>query len=734
MATAIDQMSSRFFTISVGDDGVAVITLDAADEPVNTISTEFGEEVQKLWPELMNDPEVRSIVITSGKRGSFVAGAKLEMLQEVKSADEGAELARGGQRIFAEIAASKKPVIAAIDGVALGGGLELALACSYRIATSNPKTRLGLPETQLGLIPGAGGTQRLPKIVGIQAALDMILTGRQLRAQRALRMGLVDEVVPEPILLQVAKERAAEFAKGKKLPARGSDALMAKLKKGKANQKTLTALALEENPLGRKVLFRQAEKAALAKSRGNYPAIPSAIEAVREGVEHGMSRGMAKEAQLFGNLVGSEVSKQLVRIFFAQNELKKDPGVSEPGVESRPVRDVAMVGGGLMGGGIAYVTANNAGLPVRFQEMNDAGLGRAFAHVRDLLDQRVKRRSITRLERDAVMARLTGGTEYRGFSNVDVVIEAVFEDLAVKQEVIRQVEAVTKEDCIFASNTSTLPISRLAEASKRPQNVVGMHYFSPVERMPLLEVIRTKQTAPEVVATAVALGKAQGKTVIVVDDGPGFYTTRILSPYGSEAAWLLSEGGDIEAIDRALVDWGFPVGPLMLLDEVGLDVAEKVSQTLLDAFGERMAQPESLRKILDDGRLGRKNKKGFYRYEGKKKEVDESIYSLLPNGTKRRKIPEDEIQQRLSLRLCNEAALCLQEGILRSARDGDIGAVFGLGFPPFRGGPFRWMDTLGAGEVVRRLRAFEDRHGPRFQPAPILVELAEKGGSFHEGG
>jgi len=732
MAIATEKLGTRFFSVDIGADGVATIILDAVDEPVNTISTEFGEQVAQLWPTLMSDSQVHAVLITSGKPGTFVAGAKLEMLQGVKAAEEGTALAAGGQRIFNEIADSPKPVVAAIDGAALGGGLELALACTYRIASDNPKTRLGLPETQLGLIPGAGGTQRLPRLIGVQNALDMILTGRQLKASRALKLGVVDEVVPTPLLLQVARARALELAAGKAPPVHGRAKLLARLKKGKADQQTLMALALEENPVGRAVLFRQAEKKAMEKSGGHYPAIPAAIAAVREGVEHGMERGLAKEAELFGHLVGSEVSQQLVRIFFAQNALKKDTGVRDPTVKPRPVHEVAMVGGGLMGGGIAFVTASNAKLPVRFQEMNDQGLGRAFAHVRKLADQRLKRRSITRVERDELMSRITGGTDYQGFRNVDVVIEAVFEDLEVKREVLRKVEEVTKESCIFASNTSTLPITRIAEGARRPENVVGMHYFSPVEKMPLLEVIRTRQTSDEVVATAVGLGKAQGKTVIVVEDGPGFYTTRILSPYGSEAAWLLAEGGDIEAIDAALVAWGFPVGPLVLLDEVGLDVAAKVSKTLLDAFGDRMAQPEALQKILDDGRLGRKNKKGFYRYDGKKKEVDESIYRLLPGGEKRRTLSVDEIQQRLTLRFCNEAALCLEEGIIQSPRDGDIGAIFGLGFPPFRGGPFRWMDTLGVGEVLRRLRSFEERHGSRFRPAQSLVDMAAKNQRFHD--
>ncbi len=731
MARATHELEYRFFHVDVGADGVALITLDAPGEAVNTISGELGEEMRRLWPELQRDAAVRAIVITSGKKDNFVAGAKIEMLQKAQSAREASDLSRGGQLLLDRIAASTKPVIAAIDGVALGGGLELALACHYRIATENKKTALGLPEVMLGLIPGAGGTQRLPRLVGAQQALQLILTGKQLKAKKALKLGVVDEVVPQPLLAQVARQRAAEFAGGKRLPIRGREALVAKLKKGKADQKILMALALEENPVGRAVLFRQAEKQALAKSRGNYPAIPAAIEAVRTGLERGMEKGLQKEAELFGQLVTTDVSRQLVRIFFAQNALKKDTGVDDPGVQAKPVASIAVLGGGLMGGGIAYVTSAIAKKPVRIKEKDDAGLGRGYAYVRGLLDERVKRKSIGRLDREEVMARITGTTGYEGLQRADIVIEAVFEDLALKQRMLKEIEGITKPETIFASNTSTLPISKLAEAASRPENVVGMHYFSPVHKMPLLEVINGAKTAPWVTATAVALGKAQGKTVIVVNDGPGFYTSRILAPYVNEAAWLVSEGADIAQIDEALVDWGFPVGPIMLLDEVGIDVANKASKTMLESFGERMRPPEALQKVIDDGRLGRKNGRGFYTYGDKKKHVDESVYALLPGGVKRKRFSASEIQERLVLQFCNEAALCLEQGILRSARDGDVGAIFGLGFPPFRGGPFRYMEGEGIGEIVRRMREWEQKLGHRFKPAQILADKAAKGERFY---
>lgn len=717
-----------FFTVSV-EDSVATLLLDEKGEAVNTISPALGDALRGVWDRLQDDPAVKAIVIASGKKDNFVAGAKIEVLQETK---DPTELARTGQRMFDQIAHSKKPILAAIDGPALGGGLELALACHYRLASASRKTKLGLPEVMLGLIPGAGGTQRLPRLIGIQSALELILTGKQLDGKRAMKVGLVDEVVPQPILLEVAKKRAAEFASGRSLPVRGREALLAELRHGKADQKLLMALALEENPVGRSILFRQAEKKAVAKSRGNYPAIPAAIDAVRTGIEKGMERGLAREAELFGSLVHTDESRRLIEIFFAQNALKKDTGVDDPAVKPRQVKKVAVLGGGLMGGGIAYVTAANARLPVRIKEKDDEGVGRGFAYVRGILDERVKKKRIGRLDREEIMSRLTGSTTATGLKTVDVVIEAVYEDLDLKHRVIRETEAAVGPETIFASNTSTLPISRLAEAASRPENVVGMHYFSPVHKMPLLEVIRGEKTSQEAIATAVALGKAQGKTVIVVNDGPGFYTSRILSPYVNEAAWLLSEGGDIHRIDEAMVDWGFPVGPIQLLDEVGIDVAQKASKTMLDSFGERMRPPEALQRVIDDGRLGRKNGKGFYTYGGKKKEVDESVYGLLGERGPRKPHPIEEIQERLVLQFCNEAALCLQEGILRSPRDGDVGAIFGLGFPPFRGGPFRYMDEVGARAIVDDLERLEKQHGQRFRPASILVEKAKAGGRFYD--
>src|SRR5690606_6070097 len=387
--------------------------------------------------------------------------------------------------------------------------------------------------------------------------------------------------------------------------------------------------------------------------------------------------------------------------------------------------------GGLMGGGIAFVSASKMGVPVRIKDQADAGVGRALKYVNGLFGERVKKRQLTRREAEQHGARVTATSDRSGFKRADVVVEAVFEDLDLKHRVIKEIESVTGEDCIFASNTSSIPITDLARGSSRPQNVIGMHYFSPVHKMPLLEIITHPGTAPWVTATAVEMGKRQGKTVIVVNDGAGFYTSRILAPYLNETAYLLEEGADIAELDRALVDFGFPVGPVTLLDEVGIDVAAKVGPLMEKAFGERLKTPTALDRVVADGRLGRKTKKGFYRYEdGKKAGVDTSVYALLPKA-ERKPMDRAVMAERCTLQMVNEAIRCLGEGILRSARDGDIGAVFGLGFPPYLGGPFRFVDVMGPAKVLSRLEHYQEQHGVRFTPAPLLVELARNDKRFH---
>ena len=613
-----------------------------------------------------------------------------------------------------------KPVVAAIDGACLGGGLELALTASMRICTNSPGTQLGQPEVQLGVIPAAGGTQRLPSLIGLAAGLEMIVGGRPARHHKARKLGLVDEVVPPQVLLDVARTRALEAVDADATPDRGLG----------LSTDALQRLALERNPAGRNFVFKKATEAMLEATGGHYPAPKRAIEAIRIGVDQGREAGFAAEIRFFAELVFTPESEALRSIFFATNELKADRGVDSD-AEPKAVHHVAVIGGGLMGGGIAAVSAINEGATVRIKEVDTPGVERGLAYVGKVLGKRAKRRRMSEFEVDRIRHRITGTTTWRGFGNTDIAIEAVFENLELKQSIVRDVEAATPADTIFASNTSSLPIADIAAASSRPETVVGMHYFSPVDKMPLLEVVRTDETADWVTATAVQVGKEQGKTVIVVNDGTGFYTTRILGPYSNEAQYLLADGAAIEDIDGAMTDWGFPVGPLLLGDEVGLDVGAHISVILLDAFGDRMAGPPMMQGLVDDDRKGRKNGRGFYRYDkGERGGVDETVYDAL--GLPRERVPMDRsaMAERMYLAFINESARCLEEGILRSARDGDIGAVFGVGYPPFRGGPFWTVDTMGASVVVDRLETLMAEHGERFEPAGILVDAAKQGTKF----
>ncbi|WP_225412264.1 fatty acid oxidation complex subunit alpha FadJ [Stigmatella hybrida] len=742
MAIQLEELEVKHgFSYQV-DDGVAVFTFDLPDSAVNTLSPETGLAFDALLTRAEQAPEVKAVVFISGKKDNFVAGAKIDFLQKIKTAEEAATVARNAQKGFDRLDAFPKPVVAAIHGSCLGGGLEWALACDYRLITDSPKTVLGLPEVQLGLLPGGGGTQRLPALIGVQAALDLILTGKHVKPSKAKRLGLVDEVAPVSLLRSLALRRARELAAGtlkvERAHGQGLKAVAAQSKKGLAgffkglaNKEMWTEVALEDNPLGRKLLFDQARKQLLKKTRGHYPAQEKALESVRVGVVSGRQAGLETEARLFGELVVSDVSQRLVELFFATTALKKENGTANPQVKAREVKKVGVLGGGLMGGGIAYVSSALQGVPVRVKDKDDLGAGRALKQVQSILDERVKKRSLTGREATAKMALVSAGTDYSGFKTVDLIIEAVFEDLKLKQRVLAETEAVTHDGCIFASNTSSLPITELAKASRRPELVIGMHYFSPVNKMPLLEIITHPGTAEWVTATCVEVGRKQGKTVIVVNDGVGFYTSRILAPYMNEAAYLLAEGADIAELDRALVDFGFPVGPITLLDEVGIDVAHKVGPIMEAAFGKRLAAPKTLDRVIEDGRLGRKNKKGFYTYNGKKKEVDPSVYALLPTGQDRKAIDRAEMAERCVLQMVNEAVRCLGEGILRSPRDGDVGAIFGLGFPPFRGGPFRYADSLTPAALLQRLEHYHDTFGERFAPAPLLVETVKAGKTFH---
>lgn len=719
-------MDLEHFSFEV-EDGIAIALFDRAGEPMNTLAPAVFDDFVAVVDRVATDDEIEALVFGSAKTSGFLAGADIRYLETLSNAEEATAAIRELQALLTTLEAlhteSGKPVVMAIDGPALGGGLEVALTGSMRIITDGARTQLGQPEVQLGVIPGGGGTQRLPKLIGIAAALEMILTGRPVRPHKARKIGLVDEVVPPEALLDVAKKRARESVGN--LGAQPAPSVLDRL-----SPSHLQAVALEQNPVGRRVLFKKAEEQMLAETKGNYPAPERALQAVKIGIEQGREAGYDAEATFFGQLVVSPESAALRGLFFASQMMKHTTGIST-NTDPKPVNKVAVLGGGLMGAGIATVSALKAGSTVRIKEVDDAGVGRALAHVSGQIARQVKRRQLRAFEGEQIMNKVTGSTAFDGLSNADLVIEAVFESLDLKQSLLEQVEEVVGNGVVFASNTSSLPIGDIASKAKRPEAVLGMHYFSPVEKMPLLEIIVTEDTADWATATAVEYGKKQGKTVIVVKDGPGFYTTRILVPYTGEALYLLADGASVEAIDGAMVQWGFPVGPLLLSDEIGLDVGAHIGQIMVDAFGDRMAGPDMMPALLDDDRKGRKNGRGFYSYNenGKRGGVDESVYSALGLGP-RRQLPSSELEDRMALAMINEAARCLEDGILQSSLDGDMGAVMGLGFPPFRGGPFWWIDREGAGKIVDRLDALAERHGERFAAAQILRDHAESGKKF----
>ena len=694
-------------------DDVGVIWMDTPGEEWNKITIGTEQYFEAIMDEIDKDDNLRSAVLISAKKG-FMAGADIEQFLMMDER-EASETAMSGHQMLNRLADSTKPYVAAIHGACMGGGLEISLACAGRVVTDHASTVLALPEVKLGLLPGLGGTRRLPATIGIQKGLDAILTGKNIYAYGAFKIGLADVLVDQTKLLTAAKVLSLRIAQGQFK---------------RKDKRSITEKLIEGNAVTRNLLFKKARQIAMAKSRGNYPAIPKIIESIKYGATHNREQSIKKETELFAGLLISPEAFQLINIFFGMTALKKNPYREQV----REVKSLGVIGAGLMGEGITEVTMNG-GMEVFLNDINQDMLTKARKNIWAGLQKKVKYRSMVSSEAEKRINTISTATDFTGFNKADVVIEAVFEDLNLKHKVLQATEEHVAEKCVFATNTSSLPISRIAENATRPQNVVGMHYFSPVPKMPLLEIIVTPQTEKWVTATALEVGVRQGKVCIVVNDGPGFYTTRILAPFMNEALLMLEEGGDMLQIDRAMQKFGFPVGPFTLMDEVGIDVGAHINRgDLGKMFEERGGQASKLMEKLDAaGFKGRKNKKGFLAYDEKGKKIKGRTNPEINNfvsGSKH-SFSDEEIKDRLSLMMINEVAYCLQEEILQSPRDGDIGAVFGLGFPPFRGGPFRYMDTIGVGTICQRLSMLEKECGSRFRAAEILTQRTEKNAKFY---
>ncbi len=697
---------------------ICIITMNDEKKQVNSFTVEILEDINENMPKILAIPQLQGILITSSKQNCFAAGADISIFDTLKTQEDGERASQELHRILNYFATAPVPTIAAIHGTCLGGGLELALACHYRICTSHPSTQLGLPEIQLGILPGGGGTQRLPRLIGITPALDLILTGKKIDGKKALKIGLVDEVVPQNQLLL---RTMSLFQNKKTLLKRKLPHSLGLFSQGFHLQKIL----LEGNSFGRSLIAKQSRSLIFKNTRGRYPAPLKALESVLTGVTLSLEQGLQKEAQLFGELVVSSESRALVHIFQILTAAKKNPYSKEHQAQGKALHTAALeqgsasigvLGAGLMGSGIATVLAEKEIRSVLIDK-EALGLQKGLQSIFAYFEEKFNKKRIKWFERDAKTHRVNPSLSFSSLKSSSFIIEAVFEDLKIKHDVLKKCENnLNNEDFIFATNTSSLPIEKIAAAAKKPENVVGMHFFSPVPKMPLVEIITNAQTSPIAASVVFDVATKMGKQIIVVNDGPGFYTTRILAFQMAEALNILSDGAFIEDIDGALEAFGMPVGPLTLLDEVGIDVGEHILRVLFKAFSDRLQVPKQIDLFSKEGRKGRKSNKGFYLYhDGRKGKADILLYQHFQNPRKR--FEYQEIANRCIFVFLNEAARCFDEGILKSEDDGDLGAIFGLGFPPFLGGPFHYAKNLGKKDVKAKLQKLAQKHGKQFEPA-----------------
>jgi len=704
---------SRAFHLAVDPDGLATLTLDVPERPVNVFDQAVLEELETVCSDLAGRTDIGCLVLLSGKEKGFIAGADIDLIAGVEDPRQAEEGSRHGQEVFAAWSRLPFPTVAAIRGVCVGGGTELALASTYRVISDRQDSKIGVPEIKLGILPGWGGCTRLPRLIDLPEALDMILTGRNIRPRKALRLGLVDALLPEEgfdvHLRQFATDRL-----GQRRPKDGFD---------------LKELLLEKNPLGRRIVFDRARSTVLSRTGGHYPAPLRALEVVRTGLEEGAEAGFAAEARAIGELATSSVCNSLIHVFRLTEAGKKARGPE--GGQAREIQETAVLGAGAMGGGIAQLIAYEADLPVHLRDLNHEALEQGLEHAGSLFDKLVDKKRLSRPEAKRRLALVRPTLGYDGFGRVDLVIEAVVEKMETKQKVFAEVAEKAAPGAVLASNTSSLSIGEIGAETPQPERVAGLHFFNPVHKMPLVEVIGSEKTSEDTLATLFKLCHDLGKTPVLVEDSPGFLVNRLLMFYQVEALWLLDEGYKIEDLDQALDGWGLPMGPMALGDEVGLDVAIKVAHILHDAFEDRLPLPEWLDVMVDENRLGKKSGVGFYRWEGgKRKGPDPEVYERLG-------VPGDfdepdprHIVERTIFPLIDEAARCLDEGIVSGPDQVDLAMILGTGFPPFRGGPCRWADGEGVGEIVATLERFAEQIHERFAPSDALRGFADRGGFY----
>jgi len=721
----------KHFSI-VEKNGIGYIYFDLQNEKVNKFNREVTTEFKELVELLKKRTDLEAVILFSKKPGNFIAGADITLFQQCKNEAEAVELARGGQILLNEWEDLPMPTVVGINGTCMGGGCELSLASSAIVMSNDPVARIGLPETLLGIIPGMGGCVRMPWKVGLAQAFDLILSGKTLTGEKAYKAGLADACIPK----ENFEESVYAWVKAN-LPRLKKRERIAKEPKLGGMGGVVGAM-LENNPIGRAVVFKKAREGVLAKTKGQYPAPMEAIRVIQEigtGYQanfRGKKRDEAliEEAKGFGKMAMTDVSKNCVQLFFLTEGIKKANGLTDgKTATTKKIASGAVLGAGVMGGGIAHLLADK-GVTVIMKDIALPGLELGIQSALSLFKKSLKRKSITQRQFEQKLNRIAPTTTYDGFLGAEVVVEAVVEKMEVKQAVLKELEKFIHDDCVVATNTSSLSVSKMQSVMAKPERFAGMHFFNPVHKMPLVEVIRGDKTSDQAVSQIFQFSKQIGKTPVVVKDSPGFLVNRLLMPYLTEAAVMVSEGVPIEEMDPAMLEFGMPMGPIELIDEVGLDVGDKVGHILHDAFGERMSTPNTFSKLLEQKRLGKKTGSGFYLYSGKDKkdkQLDPNIYNILGVTPVKNKITAEEIVQRCVFGMVNEAARCLEEKVVEVPQDVDLGMIMGTGFPPFRGGLLRYADAYGVAKIVSALEELQKKYGMRFTPSDALKKVASRG-------
>jgi 3-hydroxyacyl-CoA dehydrogenase/enoyl-CoA hydratase/3-hydroxybutyryl-CoA epimerase len=704
-------------TLTIEHD-VGFIEFDQPDSKVNLLTADVIRRFDAILTQVAAAKEINTLVITSRKKDIFMAGADIKEIEKITAPGVGQSKAQAGQDVLNKLEDLEIPTVAVIDGAALGGGCELALACEYRVATFNNKVKIGLPEVNLGFVPGFGGTYRLPRIVGLAEGLRMVLSGKPVDSERALKTGLVDRLYPQQGLAGHIHRFIAEIHEGKVI----SD------KYARRKKKNLAAI-LEGSLLAQYLTCRQARQSVLKLSKGFYPAPLKAVDLISQSYCLDRGQGMAMEAKVFGELAVTDISKNLVQVFYLSEQYKKLSVDDAPEITPAHVDKCAVVGAGIMGGGIAQLFSHQ-GIWVRLKDINYAAVAQGLRAAAERYKEAVKRKSLTLSQAAKSMTRISGTLDYSGFAQADVVIEAVIENMDVKKKVFRELSEAVSDRAILATNTSALSVTEMAGETKDPSRVIGLHFFNPVHRMPLVEIVTTPLTSKQTIAATVRLAQRLGKIPILVKDSRGFLVNRVLLAYVNEAGRVYEECGQLVRTDKLMTDFGMPMGPFTLSDEVGLDVGVKVLRVLEEGLGGRFKPARILEEVLAKGLLGKKSGKGFYTH-GPIKEPNDEVSRLL--GDRRFScFKREEYLKRMVYTMVNEAARCLEERVVDAAGAVDTGMIFGAGFPAFRGGLLRYADTLGADHIVRELEALSRLlKAERFNPCPYLVDLRDQKKKFY---